>query len=112
MAAPHASGSIDIAGAPERVYALLTDLEEFTEVVAETERMRVRSGRFGQVGAVFAGTNSNGKRRWTTTCRVTDAEAGTRFAFDVSHTGIPVSRWQYEIAPVDGGCRVTETMWD
>ena len=33
-------------------------------------------------------------------------------ALNVSHTGVPVSRWQYEIAPSGGGCTVTESTWD
>jgi Polyketide cyclase / dehydrase and lipid transport len=63
-------------------------------------------------GAVFKGTNRNGWRHWTTRCTVTDAEPGQRFAFNVSHTGIPISRWQYEIATSDRGCTVTESTWD
>jgi hypothetical protein len=61
---------------------------------------------------VFKGTNRNGWRRWTTTCTVTDAEPGRRFAFDVRHTVVPISRWQYEIEPTAGGCTVTESTWD
>jgi hypothetical protein len=43
---------------------------------------------------------------------VTDAAPGERFAFNVSHTGVPISRWQYEIASSGGGCSVTESTWD
>jgi hypothetical protein len=44
---------------------------------------------------------------------VTDADPGRRFAFDVvSVARIPVSRWQYDIEPTDGGCRVEERTWD
>lgn len=61
---------------------------------------------------MFKGTNRNGWRRWTTTCTVTDAEPGRRFAFLVSHAGVPISRWQYDITSADGGCTVTESTWD
>jgi hypothetical protein len=43
---------------------------------------------------------------------VTDAEPGRCFAFDVSHTKVPISRWQYVIEATDAGCRVTESTWD
>jgi hypothetical protein len=43
---------------------------------------------------------------------ITDAEPGTRFAFDVSHTGVPLSRWQYGIVGSGSGCTVTESTWD
>ena len=26
--------------------------------------------------------------------------------------GIPVAHWRYDLAAADGGCRVTERMWD
>jgi hypothetical protein len=74
--------------------------------------MRWTSGSTARPGAVFKGTNRNGWRRWTTKCRVTDAEPGSRFAFNVSHTGVPISRWQYDITATDGGCTVTESTWD
>jgi hypothetical protein len=61
---------------------------------------------------VFKGTNRNGFRRWTTTCRVTDADPGRAFAFDVSYLGVPVAHWRYDISPCEGGCRVTEGTWD
>lgn len=111
MAEPDASGSIDVKAPPERILGLLTDLDAFADVVAETKRMRLKKGSTVTEGSVFAGTNTNGWRRWTTSCRVTDVRAG-RFAFDVSHTGIPVARWQYDIVDTGDGCRVTESMWD
>ena len=110
--APSATGSIQIAAAPEAVYVLITDLPVLTELAEETAVMRWHRGDKAASGAVFKGTNRNGWRRWTTTCTVTDAEPGRRFAFLVSHTGVPVSRWQYDIAPQDGGCTVTESTWD
>jgi hypothetical protein len=109
---PSATGSVEIAAAPEAVYALITDLGAMTELAEETAVMRWQKGGIAVPGAVFRGTNRNGWRRWTTKCLVTDADAGRRFAFDVSHTGVPISRWQYDIAASNGGCTVTESTWD
>jgi Polyketide cyclase / dehydrase and lipid transport len=109
---PSARSSVEINAAPDIVYALITDLDAMSEIAEETAAMRWQRGAAATPGAVFRGTNRNGWRRWTTKCQVTDADSGKRFAFDVSHTGVPISRWQYEIAASDGGCTVTESTWD
>jgi hypothetical protein len=112
MGTSDASASVDIAAPPDKVYGLITDLGTLTELADETASMRWAKGASASPGAVFRGTNRNGWRRWTTTCRVTDAEPGRCFAFNVSHTKVPISRWQYDIEATDAGCRVTESTWD
>jgi hypothetical protein len=109
---PNATSSVAIDAAPATVYALITDLDAMTEIAEETAKMRWTKGSSAAPGAVFKGTNRNGWRRWTTTCKVTDAAPGERFAFHVSHAGVPISRWQYDIAPAGDGCTVTESTWD
>jgi uncharacterized protein YndB with AHSA1/START domain len=110
---PSATSTVEIAAPPAAVYALVTDLKAMSELAEETAVMRWHKGSSSaKPGAVFRGTNLNGWRRWTTTCKVTDAEPGQRFAFEVSHTRVPISRWQYDIAPSDSGCKVTESTWD
>jgi Polyketide cyclase / dehydrase and lipid transport len=109
---PSATSSVDINAAPATVYALITDLAAMSEIAEETAVMRWAKGDSAAPGAVFKGTNRNGWRRWTTKCTVTDAAPGERFAFNVSHTGVPVSRWQYDIAASGEGCSVTESTWD
>ena len=109
---PSATGSIAIAAPPAVVYDLITDLSRYSDVAEETTTIRWHAGSSAAPGAVFKGTNRNGWRRWTTTCTVTAAEPGLRFAFTVRHTVLPIARWQYEIEPTDDGCRVTESMWD
>lgn len=112
MTAPSATASIAISASPAAVYDLITDLANYADVAEETSAYRWQSGSSVAPGAVFKGTNRNGWRRWTTTCTVTDAEPGRRFAFTVRHTKLPIARWQYEIEPTADGCRVTESMWD
>lgn len=113
MPDPTATATIDIAAAPERIYAIITNLDTFAEVASETDTMTWKRGTSAAPGSRFAGVNSNGKRRWKTTCRITDAD-GRRFGFEVTAAaGIPVSRWQYDlVASGDGGCTVTESTWD
>jgi hypothetical protein len=111
--APSATSTVEIAAAPATVYALITDLGAMADIAEETSVMRWQKGASGAApGAVFKGTNRNGWRSWTTTCKVTAADPGQRFAFEVSHTGVPISRWQYDIEPAGEGCTVTESTWD
>lgn len=111
--APSASSTVEVAATPAAVYDLVTDLTTLAELADEAMRMRWRGSASSAVpGAVFKGTNRNGWRRWTTTCTVTDAEVGRRFAFDVSYVGVPIARWQYDIAASGDGCAVTESTWD
>ena len=109
---PAASADITINASPETVYGLITDLPTLAELAAETTAMSWRKGDSAHPGAVFRGSNRNGSRSWNTTCTVTDAAPGTTFAFDVRSLVIPVAHWRYDIAAVDGGCRVTESTWD
>ena len=91
MGASDASASVDISAAPDKVYGLITDLPTMVELAEETAKMRwAKGGTAAAPGAVFRGTNRNGWRRWTTTCKVTDADPGKRFAFNVSHTKVPI----------------------
>jgi hypothetical protein len=109
---PSARSSVQVNASPAAVYALITDLDAMSQIAEETAVMRWHKGTAAAPGAVFKGTNRNGWRRWTTKCQITDADAGRRFAFNVSHTGVPISRWQYDISDSDGGCTVTESTWD
>jgi hypothetical protein len=109
---PSATSSVEINAAPATVYALITDLAAMSEIAEETAVMRWAKGDSAAPGAVFKGTNRNGWRKWTTKCTITDAAPGERFAFNVSHTGVPISRWQYDIAASGEGCSVTESTWD
>jgi len=112
MSEPTASASVAVNADPDTVYRLITDLSTMAELAEETTRMRWTKGERAAPGAVFRGTNRNGVRRWTTTCTVTAAEPGRRFAFDVRHTVVPISRWEYDIVATGAGCTVTERTWD
>lgn len=114
MDEPSASARTEVNAPPEAVYALVSDLPGLSRLAAEVQRGSWLGGaREAAVGVRFRGHNKQAWRRWSTTATVTDAEPGRRFAFEVaSVAGIPVARWQYDIEPVDGGCRVEERTWD
>lgn len=104
--------SVTIAADPAAVYALITDLPTMASLGEEIDEMTWSKGSSAAAGAVFKGKNCNGSKSWTTTCTVTDAVPGSAFAFDVKSSVLPVAHWRYDIAAADGGCIVTESMWD
>lgn len=104
--------SVTIAAAPEAVYALITDLPTMAALAEEADAMEWHQGDSATPGAVFKGHNSNGFRKWTTTCTVTHAEPGRTFGFDVKSLIGPVAHWRYDITSAADGCTVTEQTWD
>ncbi len=112
MTDPCVAATVEIQARPDVVYDLVTDLPTLAALAEEAVAMRWRKGDAVRPGAVFTGHNENGAKSWNTTCTVTDAEPGRRFAFDVRFAVIPIARWQYDIEEADGGCRVTESTWD
>lgn len=110
------SASVHVDASPEVVYGLITDLPTLASLAEEAVAMEWRTGAPQgdgvRAGAVFTGHNKSAGRSWSTKCTVTDAEPGRVFAFDVTHTILPIARWQYDIVADDGGCLVTESTWD
>jgi hypothetical protein len=60
----------------------------------------------------FVGWNRRAGYIWFTTCKVTVADAGREFAFDVTSFGQPISRWGYRLTPSGDGTAVTEYWQD
>lgn len=60
----------------------------------------------------FVGFNRRRGYVWFTTCRVLIADPEREFTFDVSTFGLPVARWGYRFASVEGGTEVTEFWLD
>lgn len=102
-----------VCSPPSVVYDLVSDVTRMGSWSPETTACRWLGDATGPaVGARFRGTNRHGPLlRWTTTCTVTDAEPGRRFAFDVDFAGVPIARWAYDLEPTATGCTVTES-WD
>lgn len=112
---PIATGQITVNATPAQAYHLITDPPAMAILAEEIIAAHWLEGAaHAAVGARFRGINRNGRRRWITICRVTDAIPDRRFAYDVSTPfGVPISRWQYDVEPApDGqGCVITETNW-
>lgn len=99
--------SLQIAAAPEVLYAMVSDITKMGRLSPECT-----GGRwFGKldrpvVGARFLGFNRRGWARWATLNTIVAAEPGREFAFETGGSGV---RWRYRFEPVDGGTLVTES---
>jgi uncharacterized protein YndB with AHSA1/START domain len=110
---PLATGQVTINASPAEVYRLISDPPTMVGFAEEVYRANWLSGASrAAVDARFRGVNRNGWRRWTTVCRVTEAEPGRRFAYEVSTPfKVPISRWEYDLRPVGDGCVLVESSW-
>ena len=105
--------STSIAVPTERVYDLVADLSRMGEWSPENTGGRWLGDATGpEKGVRFRGSNRKGLRRWSTTCTVTAADRGERFAFDVKLGPLPISTWEYTFRPDAGGTTVTEAWTD
>lgn len=97
----------------EAVWALVSDVTRMGEWSPEATGAEWRKGATGpEAGAAFRGTNAIGKRKWATSCTVTDCVPGEVFAFEVTGGPFRVARWEYRFDPTETGCRVSESWTD
>ncbi len=103
----------EIAAAPERLWAMVSDVTRMGEWSPESQGATWLGGAQGpQAGARFRGVNRHGKKKWETQSTVVDAEPGRLFSFRVTAAGFKVAEWRYSFEPTDSGCLVTETWID
>jgi uncharacterized protein YndB with AHSA1/START domain len=105
--------STEIKADPEAVWRLVSDLPRMGEWSPENTGGKWLGGASGPAkGARFRGWNKHGLRRWPTTVKVTVADEGREFAFDVSSGPLSVSTWRYTFQATAGGTKVTESWED
>ena len=105
--------SADINAPADKVWSLVSDLPRMGEWSPENTGGRWLAGATGPtVGARFRGSNAKGLRRWSTTCVVTDATPGKRFAFEVTYGPLAISTWEYDLSGDSASTRVTESWTD
>jgi hypothetical protein len=63
-------------------------------------------------GAMFAGKNKSGIRRWQTRVTVIDCQPGKVFEIAVTFGPLAIANWRYEIETTPAGCRVVESWFD
>jgi uncharacterized protein YndB with AHSA1/START domain len=96
-----------------RVWSMISDITRMGEWSPEATGGAWIKGASGPaVGAKFTGMNRNGRKKWSTTCTVTAAEPGHRFAFAVDVGPIAISAWSFDIDEQGSGCTITETWTD
>lgn len=106
------SATIEIAAAPGLVYCLVADITRMGEWSPECYRCIWLDGARAAVpGARFRGFNRLGGYKWQTTAVVRNAESGRSFAFTTIHdkTGREETAWRYDLSPIPGGTRLTES---
>jgi uncharacterized protein YndB with AHSA1/START domain len=102
---------ITVGVPPARAYQAVSDVHRMARWSPECFAVLVWSRR-GGLPTRFVGLNRRGPWVWFTTCQVVTARPAQEFAFDVTTFGMPVSRWTYRLAAVDGGTEVTECWRD
>lgn len=112
-------GSVEVAASPDEIWEALADPAQMPRWSPENTGSPVGAGQPLGVGAVFHGTNKRGPARWTTECKVTDSERGSRFAFNVYAIGVKkpwlrykIARWDFVLEPAGSGAKVTEIWTD
>jgi hypothetical protein len=113
MADKRAEVAETIAADADTLYDLVADLTQMGRWSPEASGGWWVGGATGPaLGARFHGANRSGWRRWSTSCQVTAADRGERFAFRVTFGLVPVSEWSYKFEADGGGTRVTESWVD
>ena len=100
--------SIHVDASPQEVYDAVSDVTRHGEWSVFTARAVWVEGDGPVVGAQFTGDNTRPGRDWQTRSEVVVAEPGREFAWEVNGGLV---RWGYEMAPEDGGTRLTQR-WD
>ncbi len=104
------TASIEIEASPESVYAILTDLSRISELSPECYSAEWEGDATGPVvGAKFRGYNRFREHEWDAGCVVVAADPGREWAFHVPSEDGRGTTWRYEIEPIEGGSRVTES---
>jgi uncharacterized protein YndB with AHSA1/START domain len=100
-----------IDAGPERVWALLADLDRMGEWSPECYKVSWLDGATSpaRVGARFKGWNRWGPVRWSMQCQVKSAEPSREISWSTVQGGRELVRWRYQLEAADGGTDVTES---
>lgn len=105
--------SVDLTSTPDAVFAVVSDLPGMGRFSLENLGGEWRHGATGPSrGATFTGRNRQGRASWSTRATVVECDPPTRFRFDVTYLGVPVSTWSFDIAARGDTVTLTETWRD
>jgi uncharacterized protein YndB with AHSA1/START domain len=105
------STTVDVDASPEQVWAVLADVTRAGEWSHETRGGEWVDGATAAVpGARFRGRNRNGRKKWSRVCEVLTADAPREISWRTLASRLypDSTRWTYELAPIEGGCRITQ----
>ena len=103
--APELEATIDIDAAPERVWALVADIERMSSWSPQVVSSTVNGDTVGP-GTTFVNENRQDDVVWPTNARVERFEPPLEFAFKVKENRLV---WSFRLEPLaSGGTRVTE----
>ncbi len=108
------SESVDIAAPPEAIWQMVTAMERYGEWSSENTGGYWRKGAdgvpgTGQVGDMFVGVNKIGDDEWKAPVEIVERDEGRAFAFVTGGLEYNIALWRYQLEPIDGGTRLTES---
>ncbi|MEE2031029.1 SRPBCC family protein [Rhodococcus chondri] len=96
--------TIEIAAAPEQVWAVISDLKRMGEWSPQCRKMIVRGGAVGS-GTTTVNINRKGLLVWPTTSKVIGFEPGRELRFRVNENR---TIWSFTLEPTETGTRVVQ----
>ena len=95
---------------PERVWAIVTDIELMPSMSTELQSVQWQDGVSGAaLGNTFVGRNQNpALGEWETTSFVVECDEPRVFAWAVSDSEQPSALWRFTLQPADGGTRLQQ----
>ena len=107
----HHEASVEIAAAPQTVYALVSDLTRMGEWSPENLGGSWVGEGGGQVGDWFEGHNEAPGRAWTRRSQVAVADSPQEFTFVTGGIEANCTWWSYVLEPIASGTKLTERWW-
>ena len=101
---------IEIDAPPERVWAIVSDIEVMPGASRELQAVEWLDGRSGPgLGARFAGHNRHEAfGEWSTTSVIVEYDPPRVFAWAVGDPEQPAAVWRFSLEPRDGGTLLRE----
>ena len=95
---------------PERVWAVVADIESMPSMSAELQSVEWLDGATEPaVGARFVGHSMHkALGEWSTTSHVVECDAPRVLAWAVEDPDRPAATWRFTLEPADGGTRLTQ----
>lgn len=107
------SDHVDIAAPPEKIWAMVTDMERYGEWSSENQGGYWRKNDdgipgTGSVGDMFVGVNRIGDDEWKAPVEIVERDEGRSFAFVTGGLEYNIALWRYQLDEIEGGTRLTE----